>query len=529
MPKAVIYVRVSSQEQVSGFSLESQETECRKYAERSNLIIVKVFREEGVSAKTVEGRPELLNLINYCQDKRNEVSKILVYKLDRWSRSTEKGLIAISLLAKHGVELISVTEPSENTAFGKAMRSMMLVFAELDNNVKSERTKAGMVAAFSSGRWPWKAKIGYRHTTVDEKKKIVLLPPYKPLLSLLFEEAATGVYTKRDLAERLNKRGFGELWGYPATEKTIDKIIKSKFYYGTMEANMWNIEAKGTHETVTDENTWLKANKNLYSKTAPSRLSSAIKFPLRGFVLCGSCDRPLTASTSTGNGGKYSYYHCSQKGCINRLRVPQERLENEFKQYINQFTLSEPQKLLLQAILTKKLEKTRVLHLQEIKRINQSLNKISQEKLSILNNVDNGTISQEEGRQLLEELRTKEAVLKIEHAENDIDYSENDVIIGFTKHLTENVGRFWEELEYARKQKLQAMIFPEKVFYKDNEFRTNKLSHAFGLIKQFTEASDRLVNQLYQEWNSIQNHLERIYHTFQKFDIQPQFAYAQPN
>jgi len=164
MQRAVIYTRVSTEEQVANYSLESQEKECRRYASRNDMETVKVFREEGASAKTINGRPVLLQLLKHCQSKTNGITTVLVYKFDRWSRNTAEGLQVIAILSKVGINVISTTEPSENNAMGKFVRGMMLAVAEFDNNVRSERTTSGMKAAFEAGRWPWGAPIGYKHT-----------------------------------------------------------------------------------------------------------------------------------------------------------------------------------------------------------------------------------------------------------------------------------------------------------------------------------------------------------------------------
>lgn len=75
----------------------------------------------------------------------------------------------------------------------------------------------------------------------------------------LFEEAATGIYIKKELAAKMNKRGFEKLRGRPATEKTVENILSKKFYFGTMESEKWKEERRGNHETITDEATWAKA------------------------------------------------------------------------------------------------------------------------------------------------------------------------------------------------------------------------------------------------------------------------------
>jgi len=344
--KAVIYTRVSTNEQVGNYSLGFQEEECKRCAQKNGWKIEKIFREEGASAKTYLNRKKLLKLLRFCTTKKSGISRVLVYKLDRWSRDTKDGLTLMSMLAKQGVEVISVTEPSTDTAMGKAMKSMCLVMAELDNNIKSERTKDGMMAAFKAGRWPWKAPIGYKHVAINERKKLIFLTDFLPVFKKLFYEAGTGLYTKKELAKRMNKRGYRKLWSTPATTATVDKVIKNKFYCGIMIAKTWEIEKRGKHRPVVDEITWTKANSVLYRKPGLAMVTTSLSshFPLRGgFLLCSSCRKPMTGSISRGRTKKYAYYHCMNKSCIDPDRIRKDTVEKLFIESLSQFKLSKVQ------------------------------------------------------------------------------------------------------------------------------------------------------------------------------------------
>ena len=65
--KAIVYIRVSTEEQVENYSLGTQEDICRKEAERRGMTVTQVFREEGRSAKTITGRPILVEMLEYCR------------------------------------------------------------------------------------------------------------------------------------------------------------------------------------------------------------------------------------------------------------------------------------------------------------------------------------------------------------------------------------------------------------------------------------------------------------------------------
>lgn len=84
--KAVLYLRVSTEEQVDNYSLETQENICKKEAERKNLEIMQIFREEGRSAKTITGRPALVEMLEFCRKNKRVISTVIIYRLDRISR-----------------------------------------------------------------------------------------------------------------------------------------------------------------------------------------------------------------------------------------------------------------------------------------------------------------------------------------------------------------------------------------------------------------------------------------------------------
>lgn len=84
--KAIVYLRVSTEEQVSNFSLKTQEDICRKEALRKGYEVIEVFREEGKSAKSIEGRPVLTYMLDHCKKNKKVIDALFVYRLDRLSR-----------------------------------------------------------------------------------------------------------------------------------------------------------------------------------------------------------------------------------------------------------------------------------------------------------------------------------------------------------------------------------------------------------------------------------------------------------
>ena len=137
---AIIYTRVSSKEQLDGFSLESQEKTCKIFAEKNNLTVLEVFKEEGESAKTAD-RTQLQKMLRYAEKHRKKIGKLIFYKIDRLSRNNGDFYALKSIFSKLGIELKSATEPIDTTPEGKFMEGVLSATAEFDNSI---RTRNGL-------------------------------------------------------------------------------------------------------------------------------------------------------------------------------------------------------------------------------------------------------------------------------------------------------------------------------------------------------------------------------------------------
>src|SRR6476469_8225716 len=106
---AVVYCRVSSKQQVSNLSLETQEEECRRYCERENYDVDAVFVEEGESAKTAD-RTQLKALLKYCARHRAKIDVVVLYSLDRFSRNVKDFLNLTEELKSLHIALACVSQ-----------------------------------------------------------------------------------------------------------------------------------------------------------------------------------------------------------------------------------------------------------------------------------------------------------------------------------------------------------------------------------------------------------------------------------
>ncbi len=297
---AIIYLRVSSEEQVENFSLETQEEICRKEAKRRGYEVVEVFREEGKSAKTITGRPELLRLLEYCRRNKKNIDAVFIYRLDRLSRQTQDYLAIRKRLTDYGISLISANEPTGNSPTEKLLETIMASFAQHDNDVRSERTKNGLRARFLSGLCTGKVPIGY----IVEHGYAVKDRDNFDKMKKAWDLMATGTKSLSEMAKIMNEWGIYKIVAgkkYKLRPQTVDRLFHHKFYMGVLASTKYTEEVRGQHVPMITEEQYYKVQaiidgRNRAGMTIGKRLQDNPDFPLRRMIKCGKCGGPLSGA-----------------------------------------------------------------------------------------------------------------------------------------------------------------------------------------------------------------------------------------
>ena len=131
--EAVIYLRVSTQEQTKNLSLPTQRDACRAYCEREGLVVAREFTEAGESAKTAD-RLQLQELLKYCRQRRRHIASVVVYNVSRFSRNTNTHTALRALLKTFEINLRSVTEPIDETSTGQLIEGVLSVVSQFEND-----------------------------------------------------------------------------------------------------------------------------------------------------------------------------------------------------------------------------------------------------------------------------------------------------------------------------------------------------------------------------------------------------------
>lgn len=196
---ALVYLRVSTARQANeGVGLEAQEAKCRAHAERCGWQVAEVFRDEGISGKDgIENRPGLKALL--ARAKQIPGAVVVVYSVSRLSRRQRLLWQLLDEKDGEGLAISSATEPFDNTTpTGRAMLGMIAVFAQLEADMVSERTKDALAELKAQGR-----KLG-------QKPMRELCPETVAYVKKLY---ASGNYTHRSLAAELNRLNYPTVTG----------------------------------------------------------------------------------------------------------------------------------------------------------------------------------------------------------------------------------------------------------------------------------------------------------------------------
>ncbi len=324
--RAIIYLRVSTEEQVDNFSLGSQEEICRKEAEKRGYEIIDIFREEGRSAKNISGRPVLISLLEYCRKNKNKIQAVFVYRLDRISRQTADYLAIRKKLLENDVSIISSTEPTGDSPTEKLVETILAGFAQLDNDIRSERAKNGLRARFLSGLISGKPPLGY----IFQSGYAVKNPNTWDKMKKAWDLMATGTKSTRDMANVMNEWGLREIHGkkeHMLRPQTTCRIFRLKFYAGFLTSITYPEHIKGQHVPMITEDQFYKVQAILDGRKTVKipharRTFENTDFPLRRIIRCGKCGSGFTGGwTRSGHGTRFPYYWCSKRCVYKSIRV----------------------------------------------------------------------------------------------------------------------------------------------------------------------------------------------------------------
>ena len=336
-----IYVRVSTEDQArEGFSLAEQEDRLRKLCEYKGYRIHKVYVEAGVSAKHGKVRPEFNKMM---QDVENHtVDLILVYKLDRLTRSIQDLEDIVTKLEEHNCGLeAAVEEINTTTANGRFFIRMVTVLSQLEIERCSERTKVGLDGAIKSGHIPGQAPFGYKR----DGKKAIINPVEAPIVRKIVDLYLQGK-SAQIISDQMNDE-YGNIKEFKP--RFIENLVKNRLYSGdyyskTKSANAGEeIVYYNVVEPIITKEEW----QLLQERYDKNKLSKQKKVPylFTMKIRCPHCGSLMGGAHSKGAARKhvYAYYNCNvcRKTRYVRESLIEEKVIEEINHIIDFFMLAD--------------------------------------------------------------------------------------------------------------------------------------------------------------------------------------------
>lgn len=312
--KVAIYVRVSTTNQAEeGYSIDEQKDKLTSYCDIKDWNIYEIYTDGGFSGSNTE-RPALEQLIRDAE--RKKFDTVLVYKLDRLSRSQKDTLFLIEdVFVKNGIEFLSLQENFDtSTPFGKAMIGLLSVFAQLEREQIKERMQLGKLGRAKAGKSMMWGRTSYGYDYQKETGALIINPAQSLVVKYIFERYLEGRSITK-LRDDLNEKYPKEIsWNYRA----VRGILSNPVYcgYNQYKGQLF----PGEHEPIISEDVYKRTQEELKirqrtaaEKTNPRPFQA--KYMLSGLAQCGYCGAPLKLLMGMvrKDGTRFIRYECHQR------------------------------------------------------------------------------------------------------------------------------------------------------------------------------------------------------------------------
>lgn len=301
---AVIYARYSSDKQREE-SITAQLRECRSYALKNGYTVINEYVDRAFSARTSK-RPDFLRMIR--DSAAHTFQFVIVYQLDRFSRSRFDSAIYKGKLKKNGVHVISAKEYLPEGPERIWLESTLEAAAEYYSADLSRKVLRGMEQNVIEHKWPGgTVPFGYM---LDTERHLVVNEDQAAAVRFIFHSFIAGKRIS-EIADMLNEKGYRTSRNRLFSRNSFSCILHNKIYVGTFTYR--NTEYEGFTTPIIKKDTFLRAQVRCDSrKNSRSIASVSPLYALTGKLYCGICGNAMVGISGTSRlKRKYCYYVCS--------------------------------------------------------------------------------------------------------------------------------------------------------------------------------------------------------------------------
>lgn len=296
------YVRVSSDSQTENYSIPEQTDMIKNYCKAKSWNLVQMYIDGGYSGANME-RPALKDLMRNIE----YYDIILVYKLDRLSRSQKDILTLIDEFNDHACKFASIYENFDTTTpLGMAMLGIMAAFSQLERETIKERMSLGKRGRTKKGLWRAGSNVPTGYDYIDGH--LVIREDEAVQIRKIFELYLSG-WTINKIRHYMHAN-YTNRYSSWAQASAISTTLRNAIYIGMLPSKTDKVIYKGEHEPIIDVETFNEVQRLL--KVRSENFDPALKHPfkanhlLTGFTYCGECGGRVSCTT----GHNYSYYGC---------------------------------------------------------------------------------------------------------------------------------------------------------------------------------------------------------------------------
>lgn len=320
------YIRVSTERQVEGYSIEGQITQIEQYCHFNGYELVDIYADRGISGKSMN-RPELQRMLNDA--KNGKLDCVMVYKTNRLARNTSDLLTIVEELHRQNVEFFSLSERMEvKNSTGKLMLQILASFSEFERNTILENIYTGQRQRALEGYYQGNLPLGYNNIP-DNKKELMINQHEANIVKYIFESYAKG-HGYRKIANALNHKGYVTKKGNPFSISAVTYILSNPFYIGKIQFAKykdWNdkrrkglndkpVIAEGKHTPIISQDLWDKAQARKKQVSKKPQVHGKGTNLLTGIIACPQCSASMSASITVntlkdGTKKRIRYYSCS--------------------------------------------------------------------------------------------------------------------------------------------------------------------------------------------------------------------------
>lgn len=322
------YVRVSTQKQGEGVSLEAQQKAILAFAEQNNITITKWFEETQTAAKS--GRPLFTAMVTALRAGKAE--GVVMHKIDRSARNF-RDWARVGDLSDAGIDVHFATESLDFRSRGGRLAAdiQAVIAADYIRNLKEEVQK-GIRGQLERGLYPMSAPVGYENNGGGKAKTID--PVRGPLVAKMFELYATGEYPLWSLVAEMNRRGLTTRAGRPLSKTGVEKTLNNLFYTGIIKIKRTGAIYQGVHEPLISAQLFQQVQRVKTGRAGKKITKHNHTF--RGLFRCALCNAAMNPELQKG----HVYYRCQNRPCPTKT-VREEAIDTAVCDLLTNHKLSE--------------------------------------------------------------------------------------------------------------------------------------------------------------------------------------------